>query len=391
MKNILLVTPLYPIPSPENNATPVCHYFTREWVKMGYNVRVLHFQPVHCEAWHLLVKCFGKALANWAGGGNFYAKKLRKAETYDMEGVKVTRIPVYNFIPHGRYPEKSIGAFCKKAWQLLEEEGFVPDIITGHMLEIEVIPELNSRYNAKTCMVSHGCSPKTLERYPEWKELTDSYTIWGFRSEAGRMEHTNLFGAPKNTFICHSGIPPTFIEGTVERNFDSVTNFVFVGEMIERKHPEILQEAIPACFDNYSITFVGDGPMEQQLKDNNDEHCIFTGKTPRNQITTILDHSDCFIMASEGEAYGLVYIEAMARGCITIAAKDEGMDGVIVDGTNGFLCKAGDAGSLMATLERIKALSPEERKAISSAAIRTASEMTDFNMAQRYANVLESL
>ena len=40
------------------------------------------------------------------------------------------------------------------------------------------------------------------------------------------------------------------------------------------------------------------------------------------------------------EAYGLVYLEAMARGCITIASRDEGFDGVIKDGINGFCLRS---------------------------------------------------
>ena len=42
-------------------------------------------------------------------------------------------------------------------------------------------------------------------------------------------------------------------------------------------------------------------------------------------------------MISQGEAFGLVYLEAMARGCITIASRGEGFDGIIKDGINGFL------------------------------------------------------
>ena len=37
-------------------------------------------------------------------------------------------------------------------------------------------------------------------------------------------------------------------------------------------------------------------------------------------------------MISELETFGLVYIEAMAAGCITIASRNEGFDGIIKDG-----------------------------------------------------------
>ena len=78
MKKILLITPLYPIPYPENNATDVCHSFAKEWVRQGYDVLVIHLQGVYCLAWHLLIKLFGRQIANRVGGGNFYSKRHEK-------------------------------------------------------------------------------------------------------------------------------------------------------------------------------------------------------------------------------------------------------------------------------------------------------------------------
>ena len=90
------------------------------------------------------------------------------------------------------------------------------------------------------------------------------------------------------------------------------------------------------------------------------------------------------VMISRWEAYGLVYLEAMARGCITIASRNEGFDGVIRDGENGFLCKAGDANELASIIQRINALTPAERQHISDNAIATAQSLTDVKAAKRY-------
>ena len=43
-----------------------------------------------------------------------------------------------------------------------------------------------------------------------------------------------------------------------------------------------------------------------------------------------------WIMISKNETFGLVYLEAMARGCITIGSRNQGIDGVINHGVNGF-------------------------------------------------------
>ena len=41
--NILILTNIYPGPGMEKDNTPVVHYFTREWVNQGHNVRVIHY------------------------------------------------------------------------------------------------------------------------------------------------------------------------------------------------------------------------------------------------------------------------------------------------------------------------------------------------------------
>lgn len=40
-------------------------------------------------------------------------------------------------------------------------------------------------------------------------------------------------------------------------------------------------------------------------------------------------------MISRNETFGVVYLEAMAAGCITIASRNVGYDGIIVDRVNG--------------------------------------------------------
>ena len=49
--------------------------------------------------------------------------------------------------------------------------------------------------------------------------------------------------------------------------------------------------------------------------------------------------SDIFILPSRNETFGMVYMEAMASGCITVCSKNDGVDGIIRDGINGFLCE----------------------------------------------------
>jgi glycosyltransferase involved in cell wall biosynthesis len=95
-------------------------------------------------------------------------------------------------------------------------------------------------------------------------------------------------------------------------------------------------------------------------------------------------------MISEGEAFGLVYLEAMSRGCITIASKNEGMDGIIKDGINGFLCESGNQFDLENKLRFISCLSTKEIKVIKINAIHTAQEYTNEKAALKYLNLINN-
>lgn len=397
MKNILMVTPLYPLPTKENNCTYVCHFFTREWVKMGYNVMVIHAQPVHCQAWHLIVKLFGKQLNNIIGGGNYYARKIKKTEHYTMDDVPVYRVPIYNFIPRGRYPEKSVVKFVEEVHGILKKESFVPDVIVGHMTAIELIPEINKPYKAKTCMVAHGANEKYKERYANWEELIDSYDSWGFRAKPIRKAFEEKFKKVKKPFLCLSGIPSKYLVEANKHSFQKpLSRFLYIGDLMERKYPITLLEAIPQAVDDYSIKYVGEGKERDKLEKYIADHQMsekvqLVGKVPRDRVTDYLDEAECFIMVSRREAYGLVYLEAMARGCIAIASRGEGFDGVIVDGVNGFLCEAGNADELAQVIRGINALTPEERKAISDKGLETARRMTDYEMAKEYVEHLNNI
>lgn len=393
MNNILLVTPLYPIPYPYNNATGVCHSFAKEWVRLGYGVKVIHLQPVHCIAWHLLVRFFGNVIANMVGGGNFYAKKLRKTEHYDMDGVDVYRIPVYNFIPHGRFPEKSVSGFVQEVIGILENDGFRPDVITGHMMPMEIIPMLGRHFNARICNVEHGIPKKIKERYPDYREILAGYDMYGFRSVSVMRQFQEEICPVPDPFVCYSGIPAAFVLN--ERPAKRENSFIYVGDLIKRKCPGTLLSALAKAFPakDFSLVYVGDGPERKSLEETAAALGIgssvsFVGKLLRREILNYYDPSLCMIMVSRGEAFGLVYIEAMARGCLTIASRGEGMDGVIEDGRNGFLCGAGDADELSGIIAAIAGMPEAERGKIADEAIRTAARMTDRSVAVDYADRL---
>jgi glycosyltransferase involved in cell wall biosynthesis len=112
------------------------------------------------------------------------------------------------------------------------------------------------------------------------------------------------------------------------------------------------------------------------------------GQIPREDVLLHLDNSDCFIMISQEETFGLVYIEAMAKGCIVIASKDEGMDGIIKHGKNGFLCDAGNEKQLLDLINLIKKLDENTIRNITNNAISTSQSLSEQKVALNYISQL---
>ena len=75
------------------------------------------------------------------------------------------------------------------------------------------------------------------------------------------------------------------------------------------------------------------------------DRVIFTGEISDNEKLSGLDASEIFIMPSEWEAFGIVILEAMARGNAIVSTRNEGAE-FLVKKENGLLYDLGDLNSL---------------------------------------------
>ena len=94
--------------------------------------------------------------------------------------------------------------------------------------------------------------------------------------------------------------------------------------------------------------------------------------------------ADVFIMLSSPETYGLVYLEAMANGCVTVASRGEGFDGIIESGKNGFLENPASVEDAARVLTAVHDLSDEQRREVILNGYRLAASMTEEQTARRF-------
>jgi glycosyltransferase involved in cell wall biosynthesis len=403
MKNILLLTNEYPNPDPDYD-TPVVHYFTKEWCKIGYKVKVIHYRSVFPIIYYWIANLFTKQIKRFFETDVLPTKRRNKDYTFYKDGVLVYSFPIFKFLPHGRYKKKTINKHLEKILALNNKDNFVPDIIIGHFYnpEIEIITKLKQYYpKAQTCIVLHE-NPEILKKtyIKEYLALLNDINVWGFRSKALKEKFEMLYGKNYDTFICSSGVPQEYISlYQADKRFENkVKKFCYVGMFIPRKRVSDIITALHKAFPlkDFELDIVGEGMERENLflltqRLELQSNVKFHGNLQRDELQTIMDNADCFIMVSESEAFGLVYLEAMAKGCITIGTRGEGIDGVIQHGLNGFLCEARNSDQLSEIIVNINSLSQEKLTEISKMAIETAQEMTDSKVADRYLkNVLSN-
>ena len=94
-------------------------------------------------------------------------------------------------------------------------------------------------------------------------------------------------------------------------------------------------------------------------------------------------------MVSSFETFGLVYLEAMATGNIVIGAKGEGIEGIIKNNINGFLCTPRDKKELAQTLARI--ITGSSKKELEDSVTRSRETVLNYTEEKAAKNYLENI
>lgn len=397
MSKILFITPMW-----NEEATPhdakVCNYFVDDWIKQGHEVVIVHYRSSFPSLFLKIAKMF-PALRKKICGDNTYVNETVKEYTYNYKGCVAYSIPIFKYIPHGTFSNTTFDKHAKSLLKKLELIRFSPDAIIGHFCNptLGIINRIKPSFpGAKTAIVLHEGS-STIKRIfkEDGEKVLNSVDAIGFRSVSIKNNITTKFNLKNHQFMCYSGVAASFMEREYTEKVwlaEPIKNFMFVGRMSMYKHPQTIPEALHKVYgeDGFSLTFIGKKEAAYQpTQDICDQYGIsdkvaFLGQINRDDIIAWYDKSDCFVMISDREVFGLVYLEAMSRGCITIAGDNGGMVGIIEHGVNGFLCKPGDADALADIIKQINAMTVEERQEMSRKARQTALEFTDNKVAQYY-------
>lgn len=135
---------------------------------------------------------------------------------------------------------------------------------------------------------------------------------------------------------------------------------ICVAVMREKKGHMLLLEAMLPLFQQHEhlhLVLVGDGsPVFERIQAFVAEHGLqdkvhLLGY--RQDVYGLLRGSDLFVLATEQEASGTVYVEAQMCGLPVIGTDVGGVSEMFLDGETGFLVKSGDVAQLRQRLETL--------------------------------------
>ena len=393
---ILMLTSVYKDQSLGNKdtSTNIVNSFVKEWTKQGHEVIVIHNSHCYPRFIHEIPAKLKKSLASKMGFAISDYNAVMTKEFLD-NGVKVFHLPIKKFIPHSHPAMGAITKQVSKIITILRKENFKPDVITGHWAspQMEIISELKKVYNCKTAVVLHGTGYINSKKFNAAEYLKNIDSL-GARSLSQAKQIKDILQLKKLPFVCYSGVPDEYLK-EYKLNLDKYKNIktweiTYVGRLVSYKNIDATINALSKIQDvNWRFNIVGDGASRTELEElvrklNLTEKVHFLGRVSREQVMKILKDTHIFVMISTNEIFGLVYLEAMAASCLTIASKNGGVDGIIKCEKNGFLCEEGNNIELHSILNSIIQKEVNEISNIVEMGYKTAREYSDSEVARVY-------
>ena len=365
---------------------------------LDYSASFVHNQArAYVQAGH----CVRVVIPVAVGKKNYAGKRFGK--TVDIHCVDGVQIYYVRALSLGRF---SIGRFNAKSARLAFEyamgkitEGFCPDVIHAHTLDFgsEVTTCFKKRFGCPMVVTNHGGDtfvPYNQGRKSDLKRYTEDADVVVCVSNLLRKRLEEC-GATAPMQIILNGFDVPQVVADVKKDPNRV---IQVGNLIPRKKVDVSIQAIAELKkENEEIRFVcvGAGPerenLEQLCKALSVEDAVtFTGRLPNPEAQRRMAEATYFVMPSVHEGFGIVYMEAMAAGCVAIGTEGEGIADMIEHGVNGFLVPADDP---MAIKQVIRSCTddPEHTAEIADNGRKTARTMTWENNARQYQLLFETL
>ena len=359
------------------------HAQTREYVRLGHRVRAIVPIPIGKKDWN---------------NRRFSFENQIKI----IDGVEIILLRYFSISNYGEKhfnTNRAIDSIKLSKDKIFRD--FVPDIIHAHTFgfDSDIGAWLKKRFEIPLVVTTHGSDTSLLVENKEYTRLKEYADKADYIVAVSTALANKLKLCATNTPI--SVILNGFAIQNMHNNLNSIKHsfsLLQVGHLIEQKKFDITIKAVSKWHEIHSevtLTIIGQGVKRDELEKMCRELGIFEsirflGQVPNEVVLQEMAHSQFFVMPSVREGFGIVYLEAMASGCITIGTKGEGIADFIIDGYNGFLVPPNDPNAIVDKLEFCRK-NPEQAKRIAKQGKKDAMAMTWEKNAKQYIELFNSL
>ncbi|GAA5093779.1 glycosyltransferase [Wohlfahrtiimonas larvae] len=291
---------------------------------------------------------------------------------------------------------KKLIAASQKYRQLIQQ--YHPDVIHAHMVHANIFARLN-RIGCKVPKLI--CTAHNSNEGGKIRMLAYRYTnfLSDFNTNVSQ-EAVQAFiekGAftSQNAEHIYNGINLEKFIYQVSKEQQEKISLLSIGRLNEQKdYPNLLNALVEVCkvFPKIHLNIAGEGELRseiealiEQLKLN--QYVTLLGR--RDDVPSLMQQADFFILSSKYEGFGLVVAEAMACGTFVIATDCGGVREVM--GTTGLLVSPQNSQMLADAVIHAIELSEAERLDNNNAALAHVRENFDLNkVAQKWEQIYES-
>ena len=213
----------------------------------------------------------------------------------------------------------------------------VPDLVhaRGFLFAGSVAARINKQNGVRTVITEHSSlylrnliEHKYLD---EIRRVADSAVEVSAVSAALAQAIKNILDNPKVTIsVLPNQLPKLEDRPTRSGDVDlgSGFRFISIGSLDSNKNQQLLIRAFAklAIRENVTLKIVGAGSLKKSLEKLSRElrienRVFFTGQKTRYEVSHLLANSDCLVVSSKVETFGVVILEAFSAGIPVISTR----------------------------------------------------------------------
>jgi len=311
-------------------------------------------------------------------------------DCFDYDGIKIYRLPLYK-LPKIRVLKYELERKFDFISKIFEVEKYKPEILVllTSSYTIYFAKKWKERFGIPVVLSLHN-SDVLSPLISQSPSFVDYYAFSSHKIEKKYLNYHDIDSTKYS--VLNFGIEKKEVIDLEQKRIKVTEplSIISVGRLIPLKNFDILIKAISLCKkDKICLEIYGEGPERKKIERliytlGMDKNISLMGEVKKETLLLRMQQADVFVLVSSPETLGIVYLEAMGKGCITIGSKREGIDGIIEEGKNGFLCEPKDYVGLSKMIEKIYFMDYFEKYKIIKETINTAREYTNSTIAKKY-------